>query len=79
VQLPRDAADGAVYVAGDFSDWQPRPMRLTGDSWELALTLGAGVYHYSFIDANGRWFVPDSVPGRVDDGMGGHVAVLVVQ
>ena len=37
-----------------------------------------GRYHYAFVAEDGTWFVPESVPGRQDDGMGGHVAVLVV-
>ena len=30
------------------------------------------------VTASGEWFVPDGYPGRIDDGMGGHVAVMVV-
>ena len=40
--------------------------------------LAPGVYHYAFVAEDGTWFVPESVPGRQDDGMGGHTAVLVV-
>jgi hypothetical protein len=36
------------------------------------------VYHYAFRSADGEWFVPASMAGRRDDGMGGHVAMLVV-
>jgi hypothetical protein len=78
IRLPRAATAGAVSVAGDFTDWQPQPMRQAGSFWEFAVPLSPGVYRYSFVDANGRWFVPEDVPGRRDDGMGGHVAVLVV-
>lgn len=78
LQLPSAAATADVAVAGEFSDWQPIPMRRTGRRWELQLTLEPGVYRYSFVDADGTWFVPESVPGRMADGMGGYVAVLVV-
>jgi len=44
----------------------------------IRVPLTAGVYHYAFRSAGGEWFVPASVVGRRDDGMGGHVAVLVV-
>jgi hypothetical protein len=37
------------------------------------------VYNYSFVAPDGTWYVPQSVPGRKDDGMGGHVAVLVIR
>jgi hypothetical protein len=78
VRLPVTAARGAVYVAGDFTDWQPRPMQQAAGHWEMELDLAPGVYRYSFVDAAGRWFVPETVAGRIADGMGGHVAVLVV-
>jgi hypothetical protein len=78
IRLPRADAPGGVSVAGDFSDWQPRPMTAAGSHWELAIALPSGVYRYAFVDAAGRWFVPAGVPGRMDDGMGGHVAVLIV-
>jgi hypothetical protein len=45
---------------------------------DLRGTAAPGVYHYAFVAEDGTWFVPESVPGRQDDGMGGHVAVLVV-
>jgi hypothetical protein len=78
IRLTRGASHGAVSVAGDFTDWQPRPMQQAGSYWELGVALPPGVYRYAFVDAQGRWFVPTDVPGRRDDGMGGHVVVLVV-
>jgi hypothetical protein len=71
--------DGAsVSVAGDFNGWRPVPMEREGREWLLRLPLAPGVYHYAFRSDRGEWFVPSSVPGRRDDGMGGYVAVLVV-
>jgi hypothetical protein len=49
-----------------------------GAGWTYATQLKPGVYHYAFVAEDGTWFIPDSVPGRQDDGMGGQVAVLVV-
>jgi hypothetical protein len=69
---------GAPSIAGDFTGWKPVPMRRDGSRWTYTATLAPGVYHYAFVAADGTWFVPESVPGRQDDGMGGHVAVLVV-
>jgi hypothetical protein len=54
------------------------PMQRDGSRWTYAAQLAPGVYHYAFVAEDGTWFVPESVPGRQDDGMGGHVAVLVV-
>lgn len=73
-----DAGSGAPRIAGEFSDWRPLAMQRTGGYWEVELALPTGIYRYAFVRADGEWFVPASVPGRMDDGMGGHVAVLVV-
>jgi Glycogen recognition site of AMP-activated protein kinase len=71
--------DGAsVSVAGDFNGWRPVPMQREGREWVARLQLAPGVYHYAFRSDRAEWFVPASVPGRRDDGMGGYVAVLVV-
>ena len=74
----RDAPGEALSIAGDFSSWRPMPMRREGGEWVVHLPLPSGVYHYAFQSRTGRWFVPASVPGRRDDGFGGHVAILVV-
>ncbi|MBW3629594.1 MAG: glycogen-binding domain-containing protein [Gemmatimonadetes bacterium] len=77
IRLPRAAAE-APSIGGDFNDWKPTPMVLSGDEWVATLPLRSGVYHYAFRASDGDWFVPASVPGRVDDGFGGHSAVLIV-
>ena len=73
-----DAPAGAVSIAGDFNNWQPTPMQREGEEWVVRLTLAPGIYHYAFRSSTGEWFVPSSVPGRREDGMGGYQAVLVV-
>jgi len=73
-----DAPDGLVSIAGDFNGWQPQTMTREGQDWVVHLPLAPGVYNYAFRSADGTWFVPESTPGRRRDGMGGHVAVLVV-
>ena len=67
-----------LSIAGDFNNWRPVPMQREGREWMIRLPLAPGVYHYAFRSASGDWFVPASVAGRRDDGMGGYVAVLVV-
>lgn len=79
VRLPRSHASQSVSVAGEFSGWQPLPMRLDGDEWVVEVPLATGVYRFAFVAADGAWFVPEGYPGRMDDDMGGHVAVVVVE
>jgi AMP-activated protein kinase-like protein len=79
IRLNAADVDGAsVSVAGDFNGWSPMPMQLEGREWLARLQLAPGVYHYAFRSERGEWFVPPSIAGRRDDGMGGYVAVLVV-
>ena len=66
-------------VGGDFNQWKPAPMRREGKYWSYTVAASPGVYNYAFVTADGDWFVPEDVPGRRDDGMGGKVAVLVVK
>ncbi len=73
-----DAPGTDLAIAGDFSNWQLVPMRREGDQWTVLLSLAPGVYHYAFRSGSGDWFVPASASGRRSDGMGGHVALLVV-
>jgi len=79
IALPATQATETPSIAGDFNGWNPEPMRKAGGRWVYTASLEPGVYEYAFVAADGTWFVPESVPGRVDDGMGGHVARLVVQ
>jgi hypothetical protein len=79
IQLPVSASPSAPSIAGDFTGWKPVPMRRAGDHWTYTVALEPGVYNYAFVSEDGTWFVPDDVPGRRDDGMGGHVAVVIVE
>lgn len=78
IVLDAGEAAGAPSVAGDFTEWEPRPMQRVGNEWRWTGPLSPGVYHFSFVGDSGEWFVPEGYPGRQDDGMGGWVAVLVV-
>ncbi len=76
--LASTVPDAPLFVAGDFNGWRPMAMNRDGGDWLIRLSLDPGVYHYAFRSGGDEWFVPSSVAGRRDDGMGGHVAVLVV-
>lgn len=79
IELDDDDVDGVPSIAGDFNSWEPAPMTRRGGDWILEVALEPGVYNYAFVDEDGNWFVPEDTPGRRNDGMGGHVAVLVVE
>jgi hypothetical protein len=79
IRLPASQAATATRIAGDFNGWKPAPMQRDGDDWTFTIPLAPGVYNYAFVDERGEWFVPRKHPGRKDDGMGGWVAVLVVE
>ena len=79
IRLPASQAAARPSIAGDFNGWKPVPMERSGDDWVFTVPLAPGVYNYAFVDERGEWFVPKNHAGRKDDGMGGHVAVLVVQ
>jgi hypothetical protein len=80
IRLPGELVDAntAPSVAGEFSEWQTVPMARDGEEWVLDLPLQAGVYRFSFVTSGGEWFVPERYPGRIDDGFGGWVVLLVV-
>jgi hypothetical protein len=66
-------------IAGDFTNWAPVRMKRYENEWRFPVSLPPGVYHFAFRGKDGKWFVPPSFPNRTNDGMGGWVAVLVVQ
>ena len=79
IRLPASQAASTPRIAGDFNGWKPAPMQRDGDDWTFTIPLAPGVYNYAFVDERGEWFVPRKHAGRKDDGMGGYVAVLVVE
>jgi len=79
IRLRAKDVRGTPRIAGDFTAWKPVPMARTGAAWTVSLPLQPGVYTYAFVDDAGNWFVPESVPGRRSDGMGGWQAVLVIE
>jgi hypothetical protein len=71
-------AQRSVAIAGDWTSWQPVPLRsLGGDIWEGAFVLAPGTYHFNLFVDGAEWVVPGGV-ATVSDGMGGLVAVLTV-
>ena len=66
-----------VALAGEWNQWTPIPLsRVSGDQWQVALPLGAGVYHFSLV-VDEHWIVPDGV-AKLPDDFGGEVGLLVI-
>jgi hypothetical protein len=79
IRLPVSLSASQPRVAGDFNGWIPAAMESDGRFWSYTVAAKPGVYNYAFVAPDGTWYVPETVPGRKDDGMGGHVAVLVIK
>lgn len=77
-RIPLSASSKAPLLGGDFTGWKAVPMVRSGGFWSVTLPVPRGSHRYAFRHVGGDWFVPPSVPGRTDDGMGGTVAVLIV-
>lgn len=78
VRVPLHDVGSQPWIAGDFSGWEPIPMYRHGHEWRFRIDLPPGAYRYALRDGDGNWFVPENMANRVDDGMGGWNAVLVV-
>ncbi len=78
IRIPQSHSAAAPSILGDFTAWQPVPMRPEGSFWSITLDIPPGTYYYGFNDGNGDWFIPPAFPQQVDDGMGGKTALLVV-
>lgn len=78
LRVPLRDAGTAPFVAGDFTNWKPVRMTRYEHEWRFTANLVSGVYHFAFRNDRGEWFVPEGFPNRMDDGMGGKVAVVVI-
>lgn len=60
-----------LKVAGDFSQWEIKPMAKYSEFWEYNFYKGslppeAKVVHFKFIDDNGTWFTDDDYAKETD-------------
>lgn len=73
-----NAPDAArVLLAGDFTQWQDRPIplkRQPGGVWQATVALPPGDHHYRFI-VDGEWRDDPECPERVDNPFGTQDAV----
>jgi len=76
VEAPGDAV--TVQLLGDFTLWEPIPMRRVGDRWIAEIDVGVGTYHFGFL-IDDEWHVPDDAPDIVPDEWGRRSATLVIE
>ncbi len=70
----------SVMLAGDFTDWQRKPISLQKQPsgiWTTTVSLSPGTYHYRFL-VDGRWQDDPECNLRVPNPFGSEDAVLVV-
>lgn len=56
--LPEESAEGArrLFLAGEFNDWKPAPMRKAKGLFSLNVKLPAGAsYQYRFVTPDDVW------------------------
>lgn len=76
VDAPADAA--SVSLIGDFTLWDPIPMRQEGGSWAVDVDIPYGTYHYGFL-VDDEWYLPDDALDVVPDEWGRQSAILVIE
>ena len=76
VEVPRDAT--SVQLLGDFTLWDPAPMRRVGNQWVLEVDVVEGTHHYGFL-VNDEWYLPGDTKDVVPDEWGRESAILVIE
>ncbi len=70
----------SVYIAGDFSSWDPAGLELKKNAdglWERTVRLRRGqAYSYNFLVDGTSWVVDPTATERVEDGFGGESALI---
>ena len=80
VRLTMVAPEGSTVVSllGDFTLWDPVPMRRSGDRWIAEIDIDVGTHHFGFL-VDDEWYLPDDAPDVVPDEWGRHSATLVIE
>jgi len=78
----KSKAMNAVYVVGDFTNWQKdekfRLRKAGEDIWSINVALGKGRWRYKFVDGD-NWFADPLNKESESDPFGGKHSVLVVE
>ncbi|HYV99711.1 MAG TPA: glycogen-binding domain-containing protein [Gemmatimonadaceae bacterium] len=68
-----------VEVAGDFSNWEPVPLRESSAGvWETTVRMAPGVHRVNVRVNGDRWTAPPGTP-TVNDDFAGRVGLIVVK
>lgn len=80
VRMSIEAPAGAerVEVLGDFTLWEPIPMRREGGKWVAEVPVQTGTHHFGYL-VDGEWFVPEEEESVVADEWGRTSAILVIE
>jgi hypothetical protein len=78
MSIEAPAGAGTVELLGDFTLWEPVPMRRRNGRWEVELEVGPGTHHYGFL-VDDEWHVPDDTRDVVPDEWGRLSAILVIE
>ena len=78
ISVTAPASAARVSVLGDFSLWDPVPMRREGPRWTAELEIDYGTHHFGFL-VDDEWYVPEDAPDVVPDEWGRRSATLVIE
>lgn len=80
----RHAGNGALYVTGEFNDWE-RPgiqlHRVNSRQYAVQLNLEPGIYEYKILQVDGndeRWLDISGESMTVSDGFGGENGLIII-
>ena len=66
-----------IEVMGDFTDWNPVALEMTGDVWRLERAISPGLHRMAIRIDGGEWIAPANLPRATDD-LGGVVGLVTV-
>jgi 1,4-alpha-glucan branching enzyme len=73
-------AAATVQLAGDFTQWQERPINMQKDAdgiWRVTVELSPGAHHYRFL-VDGQWQDDPECALRAPNPYGSHNAICQV-
>ena len=73
--------EATVLIAGDFTDWVPRQLRLTealdGPLWQTTMRLRPGTYQYKYL-VDGQWLPDPSNHKKIENNFGSSNSIISI-